>query len=497
MLTIVPDTNVLLHGKALAELPWRELSDDEILIVIAGPVVRELDRHKNGSGRSRRRAVQASALVRELMTEKERKRIISGTSPSIAVEAISGLGAHRPMDPRLDLTHPDQSLINFCLGLSRDGRNVLLLTDDTFAAMAAEEVGLPCKLLPSHWLGEPTPDDATKKARQAEDEIRRLREQEPKFEIQFTCEGAPVERLQLSIKYWPELPASRIETLVEQVRSLCPLDPATLARISPAPAFPRWVGELDEGDDALDKVEICPTEAEAQEYREKFYAGWLVDIVDRFRDLPIAFSSLAGWPQICIETRNVGSRPAELAMLSFEGVGGVRLREPASRNLDIPVSHRLGPLPLPPPYPRSRWIPRHMAVPGVATAMRYLQDIENLQRRDANVAVPLPTLPAEPRPDAIRKRRRIGVNAPWIFDCQCWRHQTQQHRASVDVRAERTADVLEGAIRVTAHANNLPKPSVKTLPIAIRFEQQDTFLRATEILAEFAAKVARLADRVA
>jgi hypothetical protein len=58
LLTVIPDTNVLIHGKSLADIPWTELGRAKIEILFVPPTIRELDKLKNQTGRPNKIARQ-------------------------------------------------------------------------------------------------------------------------------------------------------------------------------------------------------------------------------------------------------------------------------------------------------------------------------------------------------------------------------------------------------------------------------------------------------
>ncbi len=53
----VADTNLFFEAKRLEDLPWDELGVDPIVVALTKPVQAEIDRHKKGGGRTRKRAL--------------------------------------------------------------------------------------------------------------------------------------------------------------------------------------------------------------------------------------------------------------------------------------------------------------------------------------------------------------------------------------------------------------------------------------------------------
>jgi len=70
VLTVIPDANVLIHGKALPDLFWAELGRPKIEVLFVPPVIRELDKLKNQSGRPNKIARQLSSDVRALLSPR-------------------------------------------------------------------------------------------------------------------------------------------------------------------------------------------------------------------------------------------------------------------------------------------------------------------------------------------------------------------------------------------------------------------------------------------
>ena len=55
-LHLVADTNLYFECCSLEDLPWESLGYDPIVLLLAKPVLDEIDKHKNANGRTRKRA---------------------------------------------------------------------------------------------------------------------------------------------------------------------------------------------------------------------------------------------------------------------------------------------------------------------------------------------------------------------------------------------------------------------------------------------------------
>jgi predicted ribonuclease YlaK len=89
-LIIFPDTNVLVQGRALHDLPWSELGTRPIDLVLCGPVIRELDRLKTRPGRAGKVARAYSTKVRELMSSADKSEVLFEPTPRVILRLSPG-----------------------------------------------------------------------------------------------------------------------------------------------------------------------------------------------------------------------------------------------------------------------------------------------------------------------------------------------------------------------------------------------------------------------
>jgi hypothetical protein len=82
-LIVVPDCNVLIHGKALHSLPWEEWGRDAIEILIVGPVLGELDAVKNRPGRPGRIARDVNSEIRTLLDKPGHEDVLREGNPRV------------------------------------------------------------------------------------------------------------------------------------------------------------------------------------------------------------------------------------------------------------------------------------------------------------------------------------------------------------------------------------------------------------------------------
>lgn len=182
---VFPDTNVLLHGKGLEELPFVSIVGEasSIVVVLTRTVIRELDAQKvkNPNNGLRERATKrARALWRR---QKERKWVLRpGVSLSFAqtaaVDNLAQLG--------LDSSLGDDRIIAEVLS-ARDAapnQRVIFLSRDTGMLVKAAGLGLEVvEFDDEHVL--PVPDEQQAKLRKLQEENERLRSRVPRLSVTF------------------------------------------------------------------------------------------------------------------------------------------------------------------------------------------------------------------------------------------------------------------------------------------------------------------------
>ncbi|WP_439395166.1 PIN domain-containing protein [Bradyrhizobium sp. PMVTL-01] len=464
---VVPDANVLIHGKALPDLPWTELGRPRIEVVLVPPVIRELDKLKNESGRQNKIARQLSSEVRKLLNVPDCRAIIRQSAPEVTKRLeLSTLTT--VMHEGLKLDHADQALINYSLYLQQNGCDVLLLTDDTICCTTAQEFGLPAKLLPEHWLRDPEPDETLKENAKLKAEIARLAAAEPKVLLGFrdAATGEALSVLKAEIIRWPALSQNEVNALMNEVQQRCP--PATTFE-RPGGGDPgRLLGSVTALQEAFSALQghmfYQPvTKEEIEQYKNIDYPNWLDKVRTELGLLDDRLIAQTEWPTALAIASNGGSRPATDVLLRIEARGALAIfddspRESQDHDLDDGAEPGAQPqkyrLPLPPVPPRGR-----------RTTFNYGFAEAALSPRHRNFPIISP--PAPRRSDAFYWR--CGRHA-WgklvELECASWRHTQEELVFPLKVLPQGLSDVA-GAIELSIHANNISDPPIKRLPIRI------------------------------
>lgn len=481
MLHVIPDANVLIHGKALADLPWSELGHDEIEVLIVAPAVREIDKLKTQSGRPNRLARDLSSSIRKLgpgdraEVRKANPHVVKRVELKSVGKAKNGL--------RLD--HADQALINYALHLRGEGLDVLLLTDDTICGATASEFGLPVKLLPEHWLRDAEPDEREKAIARLQAENRRLQAAEPRIELAFSApERKALRTLEGEVVRWLPLEESDVAALMEEIGRLCP----------PATTFERPKAATDALGEAsrrlADAVRMSgllqrevyepATDEEIERYKAKEYPAWLAEVRKALESLHHDLQGRTGWPSVVVKAANVGTRPALDVRFRMMAHGAFTIADSGDRNEDddeeASVSKKPFRLPLPPEPPRGRF--RTTEFPGLDWATAQI-DASSFRALD------IPRLGPAPARQADAFYWRSGRNGPTKLkelECMSWRHHRDEGmQFELTIAPDELVDT-EGALEVDVHAANLSDPAAAKLPVRIRFVDAPTLTEAEKLV---------------
>jgi hypothetical protein len=497
VLTVIPDANVLIHGKALPDLFWTELGRPKIEVLFVPPVIRELDKLKNHSGRPNKIARQLSSDVRALLSAPDRRAEIRQSAPAVT-KRVELRTITRAMHDALKLDHADQGLINYALHLRADGQDVLLLTDDTICGTTAQEFGLPTLLLPDHWLRDPEPDEGSKENAKLKAEISRLTAAEPKVLLSFRDDaGEPLARLEAAITRWPALSEAEIDAFMSDVEQRCP--PATSFERPASGATDQLLGSARGLTGMLtafqERLFYEPATEEAIErYKKSDYPNWLDSIRAALGSLHEKLKAQTEWPTALAIASNTGTRPATDVLLSIRARGAFAIIDAsAERDQDDDVEDadqepqvpKYFALPLPPAPPRGR--------------MRAVSLYPGFSDHVLGTAHQLPiasfTPPSPRRSDAFYWRRG---QRDWVYlielECASWRHSQAELVFLLKVRPDEPSDVA-GAIELSVHANNISDPPLTQLPIRITFVDGSTIEEA-RALVEQLSRAARAHGRL-
>jgi rRNA-processing protein FCF1 len=467
MLTVFPDTNVLIQGRALHTLPWEELNRSVIEVVICGPVINELDRLKNKGGRAGKVARTMSTTVRELLKAPGKSDTIRPSMPRVTRRLQLGLGVRHAVRNGLDLTHDDQAIINQALAAVDAGADVILLTDDNFAAMTAEEFGLPVMFLPADWLKASEPDNGAKEIAKRDAVIARLEAAEPVLKLRFAdLSGNEIKRIEATIKRYLPVPAEAVDNLMHRVETIAPRADVTSTKSVSEPEARQTTGtQFDLASIRMRPGQLLPvTQDDINEYRSE-YDKWLKGVRAKIAGFHVEWNRRREWPSAQLLADNEGSRPAENVLVEISANGSFALsgeHDEDRRPSDGPGWLELD---LPPDPPRER--------PYVASSLRIFDQLNNP-----------PVLSRPYLPDFSHPKARIDDKFYWRsgrsrpvetmeLECKIWRHGRGDEAFGLHLHSNDKKPV-GGLIVAQASASNLTVPAEARIIVKIEFESGDT-----------------------
>ena len=115
----------------------------------------EIDRHKKGNGRTKKRALDTFRRLRPVLHGQCEELLIREAGPTVKLVLSALLLPSERLSEALDFQRTDDRLVALVAGLVDGGRNALLLTHDAGPAATAKTLNVPFFLIPDEWLRPP------------------------------------------------------------------------------------------------------------------------------------------------------------------------------------------------------------------------------------------------------------------------------------------------------------------------------------------------------
>lgn len=490
--TLVVDTNLFLECRALSDLPWHELGYATVELIVSRPVQQELDAHKkNERGRTFKKALAVTKLLRELVTSEQAALVIRKAAPRVILSIMPASRIQPGLNEQLDPSSNDDAILIRMLQYKRDNEtaNVQLITHDTGPMATAASLEIPFIPIPDSWLMREQDDAATKEANKLKTELHRLRSQEPQLNIKVLNEDEnEISRLNAEVSRYDPLTAVEVQALMDGIQEQFPM--ATEFGTSETTPQPRHFPSLA-GLRGITVTEFTPvSDPEIRKYQHESYPEWLSACRDQLKDLHRRLIARVEWPEIDFVIANSGTRPATRSLVKFVAQGNIEILPLETSGDDEDVTPARGieyiTLPNPPSPPRGVWtrktnhpasrIAEMMAGrfndPFAATIRHHSLDLNHLR-------------PPKPRdPDGFYwKGGRPSMPESLIeLTCENWRHSVRDEHFLFRVNGS-NPDSVSGAIQCEIHAENLSDPVMMTLPVRIERIAKSTFDHAQALVA--------------
>ncbi|MGR3821635.1 MAG: PIN domain-containing protein [Salipiger marinus] len=180
---VVIDSQVVLEAKPLDQLPWGELFEGSILLIVVRQVQTEIDRKKS-DGRLGKRARSFNKLLDGFIESRTPSNL--KISPKIDI----ALSAHRTIAWQdfdgLDPDDGDDRIVAQALNAKiDDSSRLVLLSHDLWPRHAAATFGLKAVKLPDTWLNAPEPSPHERRLKELEEKVKLLEADQPKLRIRL------------------------------------------------------------------------------------------------------------------------------------------------------------------------------------------------------------------------------------------------------------------------------------------------------------------------
>ncbi len=175
---ILIDTQVILETKPFEQLPWLELGEGPILLLVCRQVQSEIDAKKN-DGRLGTRARNFNKILDVFLESRIAAELVLGP-PKVDVALVRNVRIDWNEYGELDPSDGDDKIVAQALNAQVDNRErIELLSHDMRPRDAAITHGMRAIKLPEHWLREPEPSPDERERAKLERELRVLKTEQP------------------------------------------------------------------------------------------------------------------------------------------------------------------------------------------------------------------------------------------------------------------------------------------------------------------------------
>ena len=521
-LTLLADTNLFFECKKLEDLPWDEFEVDTVTILLARPVLDEIDKHKSGTGRTRKRALEIFGRVRAMLKSDSDSLVIQEDGPQVVLQLSIGLQIDPEISPHIDTTKNDDRLVGILSNAIKadPNGNYCLFTHDSGPAATAGDLELPFKFIDDHWLRDDPPTPAEKQVSALQTKLSQYQDQEPKISVKLdgfpSAEGPVV----LDCQRPCPLSADQVKTLVSELKSRFPIQ----TDFSMPPDY------ASDSDFTIEP----PREEAIETYQNTLYPEWIAVCTNYFETLHEQFTRPPSSAQLVYRMTNAGSRPSNQTRVSFHTDGDIWFKRRSTRDDEIDDDdqelaenprHAPPRLPSPPRAP----MPKQIVKPKPQSTAEAAVQSEPLEITE--LAAMKGMFPMESKMQHIlrqnEKARRFvdlqGLNKTalemqrvftgppnrnltpplmpkhdpeafyyddWPSDmpvesgaltCDLWRHQTDAQLFGLEINVD-TDSRKGGSLRVEVHAENLTQPVTVRTKVIVRENEVDTYAEAQKLI---------------
>lgn len=309
----VADTNLFFECKRLEELPWSDLAADPVVIALTKPVLTEIDKHKRGGARTRKRAIEISGRIRGMLSAAQAEFIIQESEPRVILRLMPIVQPDSDLATSLDYGSNDDRIVGTIATLSKNEAfaSVSMLTDDSVAASTAHGLGLSFFLIPESWKRPPEETVEERRIKELERDNSAYRAQEPVITVANASGEAKTAKVVRRVAL--ALSPSEVEQLIGKLKDRHPLQVDFAAP------------EAEMRADGTEIVYEAPDDGAVEAYSTEVYPKWIETCRSIFETLHEDRIEPEAEVALTFSIANGGSRPASKMRVSFEAVGNIDL----------------------------------------------------------------------------------------------------------------------------------------------------------------------------
>ena len=174
------DTNIFIHFKGFEDIPWKTLldTDDDITIVLASIIIREIDGHKDSSkGRVKNKARKISEKLNNILLSGQPSRI-----PLVYCKETPIKGNEKD---NFDLSVNDDRFLLNILHSSFPKNDVYVVSNDTDLLLKAKDLELNILRMDDTYRSSEEPTEEEKELKKVKEELARWTARMPDPKVLF------------------------------------------------------------------------------------------------------------------------------------------------------------------------------------------------------------------------------------------------------------------------------------------------------------------------
>ena len=470
MKVIFLDTNLFQQCLDLKELPWKEIAnEDDLLLFVPKTVEDEIDRQKvEGNTRRGRRARKTSAFFREIVLCDNTAFVLKESNPHVEISFPDISPTDTIPVEGIDLTRPDDRIISEICNYKRLNPNkiVMLLTHDSYPMRMCKKLNIAFQVIPDSWLLPPEPDAKDKKIAELEGRIKILEKDTPTIRPVMYCDEEPVTSITINAYNFEKLQRSQIEELVHKAMLKYPMksDFTVGHHSNLQPHLLASIYSLQE-----------PSSESITKYTKEEYPGWIVTVRKFFEELATNLELFRRYTKAIIAISNEGSVPAENVIVELTCKSGLQLMY-LTKEAKAEQLQKIK-LPRPPRPPEAKILSISEQIRQMAIGNHGIFGLNH-----TNIVSPFQRETHDRYAFYFKPHRPPMYSCNWMYECDEFRHQVEPENfyLTLFVPSELTTQKASLHCRITA--KNLPSPSTLSIPVEITYEDGNTMAIATNIL---------------